>query len=155
VANLKVVAVALVVLLLIVGVLAVVPLPGYYDVKVSVGSWELSAIIVDDFGISSVNGQTTGQSSVVDLAALGLAPPAITAVFKMTVCVGSACTSKSANQWFPSLPVINGGQLFVTNDFALGYVPAGDQPITVTLTQSGSTVATGSGTMCVGPGSGC
>jgi hypothetical protein len=138
----------------IIAVASFAPLPGYYDVQVSVTAGELALIFTTVFWIQSVNSHVTGQSTILDWGGLlGIGPPALTATFTMTVCLGSShCTSKSENQWFPSIPIINGGSLTATTNFELGYIPAGNYPISVTLTQSGSSVATGSGSICVGGG---
>ena len=128
------------------------PLPGYYNVSVTVGTQEISLLLVNDFSITGVSGQTTGQSTILDLGTLlSLAPPALQATFTETVCVAGHCASRDASSWFTTVPVINGGHLESTNTFAIGYVPATcDATISVTLSQSGSTVATGSATMNVG-----
>jgi hypothetical protein len=138
-------------------VLSVVPLPNSYNVEVEVQSYEISLILANDFGISSVQGNVQGQATVIDwgILGLGIGPPAISATFVMTVCVidSSHCASKSASQWFPTVPIINGGKLTATDNFIIGYVPGQCQaPITVQLTQNGADVADGSGTVDIGGG---
>lgn len=133
--------------------LSVVPYPNAYNVSVTVESTELSLILLTSYTITGTSGSTTGTSAILDWAAFGLAfgPPALAAVFTMTVCVEGHCASKSQTQWFPSVPFINGATLTATDTFLIGYVPAASQtPITVTLTQSGNVVAQGGGVMCVG-----
>ena len=148
---LKVVIYVLAALAVVVLVLAFVPLPGYYNVRVSVTSWTVSALIVNEYGISAVNPSVDGQSTILDFGVLGgLSGPALQATYDMTVCVGSHCTSKSASVWFPTVPILNGGQLSVTNTFTIGYVPSGTYPVTATLQVGGSTVASGSSSICVG-----
>lgn len=146
----KAIVVSVAVALVIIGILSFTPLPGRYNVEVTVDSYELPLVLATDFGITSVTGQNIGQSTVIDWAVAGIAPFAIDATFTMTVCVGSTCTSESSNTWFPSVPIIDGQSITATNTFKIGYVPGGEATISVTLTQSGSTVATGSGSIDVG-----
>lgn len=137
---------------LVVASLLFIPLPGYYNVQVEVDSWTVSAVFVNDFGISAVNPSVTGQSTILDVGVLGgLGAPALEATFQMTVCVGSHCASKSAAEWFPTVPILNGGHLTVSNTFNIGYVPKGTYTVTAQLTQNGADVADGSATnFCVG-----
>lgn len=139
----------------VVGFLAVgsfVPLPGYFNVNVQVTAQEIPLLIGSYFSISSVQGSVKGPATLIDWGAASFALPALHATFTMTVCLnpGNHCTSKSASQWFTSIPVINGASVSATNTFTLGYIPSGQYSISVTLTQSGSTVATGSGSVTVG-----
>ena len=128
-----------------------IPIPGYYNVQVDVTAQEVSLIFVNVFSISSVQAHVTGSSTLLDWGGLlGIGLPALSATFEMTVCLGANhCTSKSATQWFPTIPIINGASVSATTQFALGYIPAGQYSISVTLTQNGGTVATGSGSICV------
>lgn len=142
---LKVVVLGLIVTGVVVASLLFIPLPGYYNVEVTVDSWTVSAFVVNDYGISSVSPQVTGQSTILDAGVLGgIGGPALEATFTMTVCVGSHCASKSAAEWFPTVPVLNGGHLTVSNSFNIGYVPTGTYTVTAQLTQSGNDVADGS-----------
>lgn len=143
----------LVTAVIIIGVLSFVPYPNTYNVQVSVTSSELSLLIVSDYNIVSVNGQTTGQSAILDWSAfgLGLTGPSLVSGFTMQVCVGqSHCASKSATVWFPTLPIISGQSIEATDVFTIGYVPGGNQPISVSLTDGGNQVASGTGSLCVG-----
>jgi hypothetical protein len=135
-----------------------VPLPDIgiqlFNSTVTVSSYEIPLAVGDAFGITSVTGHTTGGSTLIDWTALGIGFPSIEAQFKMTVCEtpaggGPTCTSESASQWFPSIPILNGGQVTSTNSFVLGFVSPGSYGITVQLTDGGSVVATGSGSTCV------
>lgn len=136
---------------------SVVPLPSVvgYNVSVTVGFQEVSYIIQNYFSITSVQGQTNGAATLLDwggwFAGLNTGPPALEAQFSATVCVGGThCSTKTASQWFPTVPFINGASLSSSDTFNLAQVPGGTQQITVTLSQSGSQVASGSGSMCVG-----
>lgn len=131
---------------------SIVPLPGYYNVTVNVESYEVSAILVNVFGITSVQAHVAGQATLLDWGAtgLGISGPALESQFVMTVCVGSHCTSKTRTEWFPTVPFVNGAQITASDSFTVGYVPAGSYSVTVTLTQSGSNVASGSTSVVVG-----
>jgi hypothetical protein len=139
-----------------VAALSIIPYPNAYNVQVNVTSHELSFVLFNEFGIDSVSGSTTGTSPILDWSTwgLGFGLPAIAATFVMTVCIEQThCGSKSRGEWFPTVPIVNGAQATALDEFTIGYVPSGcNQPISVTLTQSGSTVASGSGSVNVGGG---
>jgi hypothetical protein len=134
--------------------LAVIP-SGNYDVTINVTSQEISLVVANYFSISGVQPAGSSPAAILDLNAFGFSfgPPALNAQFEMTVCltnsVASHCTSKSANQWFPTVPFINGATLTATNSFIVPSVPPGQYSIGVTLYQSGSSVASGSGSVTV------
>lgn len=136
----------------VVGALSFIPLPNTFNVDVKVTSSEVPLVVATLFSINSVSGSTLGSATIVDWGGVGLgfAWGSLQSTFSMTVCVGNGhCSTKTASQWFPSLP--NGqSSVSATNDFIIGYVPGGQAPISVTLTDNGQTVATGSGSMCVG-----
>ena len=159
--TLTAIAVIVVVAVAAVAVFSFYPNPNRFNVNVEVTSEEVALLVTTYFSISSVTGQTSGHSPYLDwvawyqsgsLAPLGFAPPAINAEYKMTVCLtpGSYCASLGATQWFPSVPVINGGQVQATNHFTIGNVPSGTYTISATLFQTGSSVASGSGSVTVG-----
>lgn len=137
-------------------VLSFVPIPQVagWNVSVSVTSQEVSYLVQNYFSITSVSGSTTGPSTIIDWSAwLSTAPFAAEATFTMTVCVdGSHCVSKSRSEWFPTVPFLNGNTFQAQDSFTIGNVPAGQQSISVSLTQNGEQVASGSGSMCVGGG---
>lgn len=149
-------------LLVIIGIMAagllalsVIPYPNAYNVTVAVGASEYSLVIANYFTVSVNSAQVTGQSPILDWSAwgLGVAPPALQATFVMTVCIEGHCASKSRSEWFPTVPVINGNSVTASDTFVVGYVPSSSTPVTVsvTLTQNGGTVASGSGSLpCVG-----
>jgi hypothetical protein len=132
--------------------LSFVPYPNAYNVTVSVNSSEVAVVFGEVFSINSVSGVTNGQATVIDwgAAGLGFAWASLSGTFTMTVCVAGHCSSESAQSWFPSLPVLGGASASATNSFSIGYVPGGQSQISVTLTENGNVVATGSGSMCVG-----
>jgi hypothetical protein len=137
-----------------VGVLSVAPFPGRCDIRVSVGAVDIGVIVGTIFSISSVNPSVVGKSTIIDWQAVGLgfAPPALAAQFTMTVSLSDGqSVSKTENQFFPSVPLLNGQQFTASDTFYLGYVPVGNYAISVVLTQSGvGSVATGSGSISVG-----
>ena len=146
----NVVVIALVIGLVGVGVASVAPLPNSFNVDVSVTTRAIALLLATDYAVTGVSGTTLGQSTLLDWGVAGLAWGGLYTTFTMTVCVGSGhCATKSASVWFQSVPVVNGESVYATNDFKVGYVPGGEQPISVTFTGGGQT-ATGSGTMCVG-----
>lgn len=148
----KAILVGVLVGLALVGLLSFTPLPGYYNVQVTVQSYEVSFIVANDYGISSVGSNVLGQSTVIDWNALGLQLPSLYSIYTMTVCLnpGNHCASKGSSSWFPTVPFVNGQQIFATNQFTVGYVPSGNYSISVNLVSSGSTLASGTGSVSVG-----
>lgn len=135
--------------------LSVIPLPNNYNVQVVVNSTEFAAVVVVDYKITSVTATTQGHSTVLNWATASIATGSANAVYTMKTCVGPICSTLSGDELFPSIPVANGASFSQTNMFTLGYVPGGQQPVTVTLTitnqlPSSTTVVTGSGQVCVG-----
>ena len=136
--------------LVLVGVLSVTPLPGYENVKVTVGLEEVAFVVADYFSINSISAVTTGQATVLDWGALAFAPPALYASLTLTVCVSGHCNSLRGTQILPTIPLANGASLTATDSVNIGYVPAGQVDITVALYENGNEVASGTGSMCVG-----
>lgn len=130
------------------------PIQNEYNVKVTVGTTELSLLVTTYFQVTGISGVTTGQSTLLNWGGygLGFAPPVLDAIYTLTVCVGGQCGSIHGNQFAPSVPLVNGATYSASNVVFVGYVPGGEQPITVALSQNGQQVASGSGTMCVGGG---
>lgn len=143
---------AVVASLALVGVLSFTPLPGHCNVNVNVGVSELSFIVGNEFSINGVNGQTAGAATILDWSAwlAGVGPPALQATFSMTVTLNGVTSQKSESEWFPTVPFVNGAQAFASDTFHLGQVPAGSGTISVTLYQSGQSVAAGSAPFNVG-----
>lgn len=120
-----------------------------YDVNVTVTSWVIPYLVGEAIGISGVQASTVGSSPLIDLVAIE--GSLFSATWSMTVCVGSHCLTKTAVQWFPTVPTSI--QFSQTNTFELAYVPAGPQHVTVTLSGNGMS-SSGSTSVCVGSG-GC
>lgn len=139
--------------------LSFVPLPGYSNATVTVGSYEVGVLVGAVFGITSVNGATTGPATILDWSGLFAHSNSVTfgvsLAWTMTVCLNGptgVCDTKSTDQWFGSVPFI-GSQVTASNSFSFAYLPDGNYSVSVTLTGNGQS-ATGSGSFCVG-GGGC
>lgn len=137
--------------------LSFAPLPGYSNATVTVDSYEVGVLVGAVFGITSVNGATTGPATVLDWAGLfahtNSVTFGVTLAWTMTVCLDGPthlCDTKSTTQWFGSVPFL-GSQVTASNSFAFAYVPNGAYNVSVTLTGNGQS-ATGSGSFCVGGG---
>jgi len=133
------------------------PLPGYYNVTVTVSSYEVGVLVGAVFGITSVSGGVSGAATVLDWGGLIAHQDSVTwgvsLSWTMNVClIGSSgaqhCDTKSTGQWFGSIPFL-GSQLTATNNFAFAYIPADSYSIQVTLTGNGQS-ASGSGSVTVG-----
>jgi hypothetical protein len=146
---------ATIAIILVLAALSFVPLGGAagYNVSVSVGYLQVSAIVATDYSITSVSGTTTGSSPLINWGnSLSVQIFSLHTTYSAKTCVGGQCATLSSSEWFPSVPVVSGASLTATDAFAIGGVPAGEQQITTTLTANGQVVATGSGTMCVNGG---
>lgn len=145
-------------LILIIGVGAfiaasVVPLPTVvgYNVKVSVQQTEIAYILGTYYSITGVSGSTLSGSTLINWGGiLSSSGPTPGAIYQLKVCVASICSSHYSVQLLPSIPIINGAPLQGSTDVTVGYVPSGQQSIQVTLIANGNSVATGSGSTCVG-----
>ncbi len=130
-----------------------VPIPGYCNVSVSVTNFELSVVVGTEFEIQSISPSVTGKATALDWGGwlpAGFAWATLGGTFTERVTVGPASTSKSETQLVPSLPYLNGAQLTATDSYSLAYVPVGQQPISVTLSEGSSVVAMGSSSLNVG-----
>lgn len=133
-----------------VAALSFTPLPGRYNVQVTVSTEEISLLVTTYFQINSAGARVTGSSTVLDWGAWfgGFTSPTLSATFSETVTLGGVSSTKSVTQFLPTLPTNT--NLGATDTFSLAYVPQGQQSGTVTLTENGSPVATDTFSLCVG-----
>lgn len=135
-----------------VGLASFVPIPQVLgcNVSVNVGLLEVSAVFTTYFSVTSVGGQTNGGSTLINWGGLDFAPPALSASFTLSATVAGHTGTRTGHQYFPSVPIINGGQLTASDVVNVGNIPDNTQQgISVALMQNGQTVATGSGSMGV------
>lgn len=133
-------------------ILSFAPLPGYYNVAVTVDMEEVQALVVSYYQINSVNPSVTGQSTIIDWAGFGLSFTfgEITGQFKLTVCVGGTCSSATESKLLPSLPWNT--NLDVSDTLHLSYIHQGQYTVTATLYNNGAQVAQENAPLCVGSG---
>lgn len=132
--------------------LSVVPLPGYCNVSVTVTNSEVPVLVGEYFTISSVNPSVSGRATALDWGGwlpAGFAWATVGSQFTEKVSVGPSSTQKAETQLLPSLPT-GSSELQADDTFSLAYVPAGEQPVTVTLDAGSTVVATGSSSINVG-----
>lgn len=125
-----------------------------YNVVVSATVSE-TCFIACSYSVPSVLAKTAGSSSVLtgilawaDPSALGLAGPCLDCQYQVTATLSNG---QSASVGETKL-VSNLANFAYTDTVVLGlaFVPAGSYSVTVTVTLNGGTVATGSGSACVG-----
>ena len=125
-----------------------------YNVKVEATVSE-TCFVVCSYSVASVNPTVAGSSSVLsgvlawlDPSALGLAGPCLNCQYKVTATLSDGQKASVGESKFISNLV----KFDYTDTLTLGFafVPAGSYSVTVTVTLNGGTVATGSGSVCVG-----
>jgi hypothetical protein len=125
-----------------------IPVPGYYDVAVTVKMTEVQSIVAVYYSVDSVSARTTGASSVIDINGLGIVWFTATSEISLQVCAGTHCKTVDETKLFPTVPTnLNFG---ATATVTLGYVPQGSYTVTATLTVNGANQGSGQTTVCAG-----
>lgn len=132
-------------------VLTYVPYPGHYNADITVTAVELSVIVATDFEITGVSASQAGQSSILQWNALSFTGFQVEGQFELTATLSNGLSSSlSSNQWFPSVPFVNGATVTATNTIEISYVPTGTYDVSVVLYDNGDSVATGTTSLTVG-----
>lgn len=141
------IVIGLVVVMLLFVVLLFVP-TGTYNVSVTIRMTQSQFIVGSVYTVNSVSGTVTGQSSVIDLSALGFAFATLASQYVLTVTIAGHTVSKSETKFLPSLSL--GVVMPVVDTVTVGYIPKGEATIVATLTVNGQQQGAATSTICVG-----
>lgn len=125
-----------------------------YTVKVQTTISE-TCFIACSYSVQAVSPTVTGPSTVfsailawADPSALGIAGPCLNCHYQVTASLAGGPSASVGETKFVS-NLLNVGYTD-TLTLGMGFVPAGNYAVTVTVTLDGGTIATGTSSVCVG-----